>query len=49
MTGRNLVWDELTGLVVISGDFSFEAAPDGSIPVHLNGTGRMIDVCEALG
>jgi hypothetical protein len=39
---------EAASSVIISGDYSFEAAPDGSIVVHLDGTGDMIDVCEAL-
>ena len=49
MTGRNLVTDPVAGFALISGDFSFTASPDGSIVVPLNGTGRIVDVCEALG
>ena len=48
MTGRNLVTDPVAGFALISGDFSFTAAPDGSIVVPLNGKGRIVDVCDAL-
>ena len=43
MTGRNLVTDPVAGFALISGDFSFTAAPDGSIVVPLNGKGRIVD------
>ena len=49
MLGRNLVTDPVAGFALISGDFSFVAAPDGSIVEPLNGTGRIVDVCEVLG
>ena len=49
MTGRNLVTDPVAGFALIAGDFSFVAAPDGSIVTPLNGNGRIVDVCEVLG
>ena len=47
-TGRSLLGDPEAGLVIASGDFSFESAPDGSVVVPLSGTGRLVDVCEVL-
>lgn len=47
-TGRSLLTDPLAGFVLVSGDFSFETAPDGSLVTPLSGTGHVVDVCEAL-
>ena len=48
VTGRNLLFDPDAGIVLLSGNFSFVFAADGTLIQPFEGKGRVIDVCELL-
>ena len=48
VTGRNLLFDPGAGIVLLSGNFSFVFAADGTLIQPFEGKGRVIDVCELL-
>lgn len=47
-TGRNLLGDPTTGLVVAIGDFSFAFDSSGRLVKTLSGTGRLLPVCPMV-
>jgi|SRR5215204_55089 len=48
LTGRNLAIDPEAGFVIAVGDFSFVFNEQGELIQPLEGSGQLIDVCEAL-
>ena len=48
MVGRNLTWDETTGLVLIIGNFLWAHDADGNVVQHLTGTGQILNVCDMI-
>jgi hypothetical protein len=48
VTGRNLLFDPDAGIVLLSGNFSFVFAADGTLIQPFEGKGRVIDVCALL-
>jgi hypothetical protein len=47
-TGRNILGDPVAGLVLAIGRFSFVFDAGGNLIQPLQGTGRLIDLCELL-
>jgi hypothetical protein len=48
VTGRSILGDPIAGLVLTIGRFSFVFDAEGNLIQPLQGTGRLIDVCEVL-
>jgi hypothetical protein len=48
VTGRNILGDPVAGLVLALGRFSFVFDATGTLIQPLQGTGRLIDICELL-
>jgi hypothetical protein len=48
VTGRNILGDPIAGLVLAMGRFSFVFDASGTLIQPLQGTGRLVDVCEVL-
>ena len=47
-TGRNILGDPVAGLVLAMGRFSFVFDAGGNLIQPLQGTGRLLDICELL-
>jgi hypothetical protein len=48
VTGRNILGDPIAGLVLAIGRFSFVFDAEGNLIQPLQGTGRLIDICEVM-
>jgi hypothetical protein len=48
VTGRSILGDPIAGLVLAIGRFSFVFDAQGNLIQPLQGTGRLIDICEVL-
>jgi hypothetical protein len=48
VTGRNILGDPVAGLVLAMGRFSFVFDATGNLIQPLQGTGRLLDICELL-
>jgi hypothetical protein len=48
VTGRNILGDPVAGLVLAIGRFSFVFDAFGNLIQPLQGTGRLLDICELL-
>jgi hypothetical protein len=48
VTGRNILGNPVAGLVLAMGRFSFVFDAGGNLIQPLQGTGRLLDICELL-
>jgi hypothetical protein len=48
VTGRNLLFDPIAGLVLAIGTFSYAFDVEDELIHPLEGTGRQIDICELM-